>query len=326
MKTNLSTRWLGLELEHPLVASSGPLTGNLDSLKRLEDAGIAAVVLPSIFEERLASEASSTSTSTGVADSTGSLLRDERTCARQLELVRSAKSALGIPVIASLNGHTLRGWSSYAREVEEAGADALELNIYSVPADLRRSGLEVERDTIDLARAVRRATRLPLAIKISPFYSSPGHMALQLDEVGADGLVLFNRFLQPDIDLDELRIEPRVDLSHSEESRLALRWIALLRGQLGADLAATSGVHQISDVAKLLLAGADVTMMTSALLVYGPSHVARLRVELKEWLEAHDYAAMSDIKGKLSQARCLDPDAFERAQYVAALSHRVWRA
>ncbi len=332
---DLSTRWLGLPLKSPLVASCGPLTGNVDTLRRLEDAGLSAVVLPSIFEEQIEHEEAELFRAQRIGAETfgeaaGGYFPDmhqmKRRSDEQLELIAAAKAALSIPVIASLNGHTQGGWVLHARKVEEAGADALELNVYTVPADVTRPGIEVERDVVALVRQVRAQTQLPLAVKLSPFYSSPGHFALQLAENGASGLVLFNRFLQPDIDLDHLAVEPRLTLSSAEEMRLPLRWIALLKGRVSVDLAATSGVHQASDVVKLLLAGADVTMMTSALLRHGPGHAAKVSSDLSAWLTEREYESVEQMKGSLSQVNSPDPSAFERAQYMAALTQHVWRS
>lgn len=335
MSIDLSSRWLGLRLKNPLVASAGPLSGNVDTLRRLEDAGVSAVVLPSIFEEQIEHEDQQGRRLHELgADTFGEAMGGRhpelpnlrRKSEEQLELVRAAKGALDVPVIASLNGATPGGWTGYARLIEETGADGLELNLYGVPADPDQSGEEVERGNLDVVREVRSTTRLPLAVKISPFYSSPGHMAARLVSAGADGLVLFNRFVQPDIDLETLAVEPRVALSTQDELRLPLRWIGLLRGRIEADLGATSGVHQAQDVLKLVLAGADVTMTTSALLKRGAQHAGTILDQIESWMEEREFASLDQIRGSLSQANAADPVQFERSQYQAALTRHVWRA
>lgn len=333
MAVDLTTEYLGLRLENPLIASSSPITGRLDGLRRLEDAGVAAVVLPSLFEEQLEHEESEINRvreagSETFAEAVGGYFPElpqvKSKTEEQLELIREAKAALGIPVIASLNGHTKGGWVEYARAVQEAGADALELNLYFVPADVDRSGAEVEQDYVELVTAIRQHTALPLALKLSPFFSSPGHMGRRLVEAGAQGLVLFNRFMQPDIDLETLQVAPSVQLSSSEELRLPLRWIAILRGRVQASLAATTGVHRWSDVAKLLLTGADAVMVTSAFLKAGPESARAMLDELETWLDQNEYTSVTQMKGSLSQRHSPDPSAFERANYMAALTRYVW--
>ena len=264
---DLRTRYLGLELHSPLVASASPLTGSLDGLRRLEAAGAGGVVLPSLFEEELAEE----------APRPGAGHRDQ---AGYLSLVEQAKQALSIPVIASLNGTSRGGWVGHAARLEQAGADALELNIYYVSSRPGLSGGEVEGNYLDVVREVRRAIGIPLAVKLSPYFSSLANLAGQLVEAGANGLVLFNRFYQPDLDLETLEITPRLELSTSEELRLPLRWIAILHKQVPASLAASTGVHTAADVIKVLLAGADVAMMTSALLRHGPEHLTAVETGL----------------------------------------------
>lgn len=335
MSIDLKTEWTGLPLKNPLVASSSPLTGRIDTLKRLEDKGIAAVVLPSIFEEQLEHEDTELHRARHIGAETfgeaaggyfPELPNVKRRSDEQLELVRMAKEALSIPVIGSLNGHTLGGWTAYAQRLEEAGADALELNLYFVPADVTKSGAEVEKEYVDLVTLVRSKTSLPMSVKLSPFFSSPGHVARKLVDGGVRGLVLFNRFMQPDIDLERLSVEPRVVLSTSDEVRLPLRWIALLRGRLTASLAATSGVHDVADVLKLILAGADVAMMTSSLLKRGPDHVEQVLAGMVSWMEVREYASVQQMKGALSQENSPEPAAFERAHYMAALTRYVWEA
>jgi dihydroorotate dehydrogenase (fumarate) len=241
-----------------------------------------------------------------------------------LEIIRRAKEAVRIPVIASLNGYSTGGWSDYARKMEDAGADALELNIYFVPADLERTGKEVEQTYVEIVREVRSKVSLPLAVKVGPYFSSMGNMAQQLVNAGANGLVLFNRFYQPDIDLETLEATPNLRLSTSFTSRLSMRWIAILYGRLQASLAATGGVHDHEDVLKLLMVGADVTMMTTALLLNGIDHIGKVRRDMVRWMEEHDYSSVDQMKGSMSQRSYSDPSAFERANYIKVLeSYKV---
>jgi dihydroorotate dehydrogenase (fumarate) len=324
---DLSTRYLGLRLRTPLVASSSPLTGNLAGLRRLEDAGASAVVLPSLFEEQLTGEAMEIDRllETG-AETFGEALGyfpsldDYNTGPdHYLELVQKAKEVLDVPVIASLNGTTPGGWLEHARWLEEAGADALELNLYAVAADPEENAWTLETRLREVVVAVRRAIAIPLAVKLSPFFSALAHTARELVAAGADGLVLFNRFYQPDLDLETLEVVPRLVLSTSEELRLPLRWIAILRGRVEASLAATSGVHTHEDVVKALLAGADVAMLASALLRFGPQHLRVVEQGLAEWLAVREYASVEQLKGSLSQRSVPDPAAFERANYARTL-------
>jgi dihydroorotate dehydrogenase (fumarate) len=306
--TDLHTRYLGLELRSPLVASSSPLTGSLDGLLRLQAAGAAAVVLPSLFEEELGGEPHGTEPA-----ARGSL-------GTYLSLLRQAKEELSIPVIASLNGVTRGGWVRHAARLEEAGADALELNVYYISTSPGLSATDVERRYLDLVHAVRAAVRVPLAVKLSPYFSALANMARRLVEAGANGLVLFNRFYQPDLDIERLDVVHGVELSSPAELRLPLRWVAIPHGHLGgASLAASSGVHTGEDVVKALLAGADVAMMTSALLRHGPEHLAGVEAGLRDWLAAHGHASPAEARGRLSQRAIRDPLAYERANYVRAL-------
>jgi dihydroorotate dehydrogenase (fumarate) len=300
--TDLHTRYLGLELRSPLIASSSPLTGSLESLRALESAGAGAVVLPSLFEEDLASGAGST-------------------LAAYLSLVGQARAELSIPVIASLNGTTRGGWVDNAARLEEAGAQALELNVYYVSTSPGLSATDVEGRYLELVRAVRRTVRIPLAVKLSPYFSAMANMARRLVEAGANGLVLFNRFYQPDLDVEALDVVPGLELSTSAELRLPLRWIAILHGHLGAaSLAASSGVHTAEDVVKVLLAGADAAMMTSALLRRGPEHLADVQAQLAGWLAAHGHASLGQLRGRLCQRVLRDPRAWERANYARMLA------
>jgi dihydroorotate dehydrogenase (fumarate) len=328
--TDLSSRYLGLALRTPLVASSSPLTGSLDGLRRLEDAGAAAVVLPSLFEEQLTGDALAVhhalEQGAGVfaeaPDYLPDLDRYEVGPDSYLELIATARRTLQIPVIASLNGATLGGWVEHARLIEQAGAHALELNLYQVASDPAHDAAFVEARDVELIETVRAGIEIPLAVKLSPFYTAFGHFARRVVQAGAQGLVLFNRFYQPDIDLDALEVTPHLVLSRSEESRLPLRWIAMLRRRVTASLAATSGVHGADDVLKLLFAGADVTMLASALLARGPSLIGEVERAVAAWLSERDYESVEQMKGSVSQAAVADPEAFERAQYLRTL--RSW--
>lgn len=325
---DLRSDYLGLALRTPLVASSSPLTGTIDGLRRLEDAGVAAVVLPSLFEEEITETALAVD---GVLEAGAGVFAEALDYLpgfdvpavgpeAYLQLVAAARSALGIPVIASLNGATPGGWTAWAGAIEQAGAHALELNLYQVAADPAQSAADVEARDLELVAAVRAAVRLPLAVKVGPYYSAFGHFAHRLVAAGADALVLFNRFYQPDVDLDELNVSPSLTLSTSAEARLALRWIALLRGRVALDLAGAGGVHAVKDVVKLLLVGADVVTLASALLERGPEHVTELVNGLDFWLAEHDYDSVAQLRGALAQTSAPDPGAFERANYLETLS------
>ena len=325
--TDLSTKYLGLNLHTPLVASASPLSRELDGIRRLEDAGASAIVLYSLFEEQLRQEAMeleyhlSAGTESFAESLTYLPMRSEFRTGPEgyLEHIRLAKGAIDIPVIASLNGATLGGWTRFAKEMEDAGADAIECNIYSVAADADVSGADIEQRYIDIVHAVKSAVRIPVAVKLSPFFSNMANMARKLEQAGADGLVLFNRFYQPDIDLDELEIRPDVILSTPQALRLPLTWIGILYGRIRTSLAATSGIHSAADVIKLMLVGADVTMLCSALLREGVTHIRHVERELEDWLQEHEYESIAQMQGGMSQLRCADPSAFERAQYMRAV-------
>jgi dihydroorotate dehydrogenase (fumarate) len=325
--TDLHTTYMGLELRSPLVASSSPLTRRLDSLRALEDAGAGAVVLPSLFEEQLTDEQLQIDrTLAAGADSFPEALSympeldDYNTGPDSyLDLVRSAKEALDIPVIASLNGATEGGWINYAHMIQSAGADGLELNVYRVIADPAKPPAEVEREYLEIVKAVRGSIDLPLAVKIGPYFSSLGHTARELIAVGANALVLFNRFYQPDLDLDSLDVVPRLTLSTSDELRLPLRWIAILHDRVDADLAATTGIHSAEDALKALLAGATVTMMASALLHEGPEQLGTVERGIVEWLDEREYASVDQLRGSVASTAAEDPEAFERANYAKTL-------
>ncbi|MFA5912162.1 MAG: dihydroorotate dehydrogenase-like protein [Burkholderiales bacterium] len=328
MSTDLRSRYLGLELRNPIVAAASPVTSSLDSLKQLQDAGVAAVVLPSLFEEQLEHEEMATHN----LMLAGSELSPE---ARgffpemqnyntgpdnYLKLIGAAKRALSVPVIPSLNGHTPGGWTRIAKRFEEAGADAIELNIYFLATDPQSTGAEVEKRYVDLVASVSSMVSIPVAVKVSPYFSAMANMAARLAGAGAAGLVLFNRFVQPDILLDELEVAPHLVLSTSDELRLALRWIAILRGRVKASLAATGGAHTAEDALKLLLAGADCVMLASSLLRRGPAHVGALVSGIEKWMTEREYTSVEQMKGSLSQQACPDPAAFERSNYMKALT------
>lgn len=325
---DLTTQYLGFELSSPLVASAGPLTSRRDTLEVLHDAGAAAVVLPSLFEEEIVAsglelQALHTQGTESFAEALTYLpeLGGPTVVDRFVELVADAKNALDVPVIASINGTTPGGWVRHSRELVDAGADALELNLYAVAADLTDNAAAIEARQLELVRAVRDAVSVPLAVKLSPYYTALGHFAVSVLEAGADGLVLFNRFYQPDINLDVLDVQPTLHLSDSAELRLPLRWIAILAGQVRGSLAASTGVHYADDVVKVLLAGADVAMSTSALLLHGARHLATLRTELERWLVDHEYESVAQLRGSVSRQSVPDPDLYERAQYARVL-HR----
>lgn len=323
----LGTTYLGLQLRTPLVASASPLSHEIDSIRRLEDAGASAIVLYSLFEEQLRQE--QIELEQGLDQGTESFAEAASFFPRAnefrlgpeayLEHIQEAKKAVSVPIIASLNGSSVGGWVQFARQIEQAGADAIECNIYFLATDPNVSSAEIERRYLDIVTAVRAAVSIPVAVKISPFFSNMANMAARLSEAGADGLVLFNRFYQPDLNIEDLEIEPSVLLSTPQALRLPLTWIGILYGRVKACLAATSGVHRHEDVIKLLMAGADVTMLCSALLRNGISHLRYVERGLVDWMEKHEYKSVQQMKGSMSQLRCPDPSAFERAQYMKAV-------
>jgi dihydroorotate dehydrogenase (fumarate) len=325
----LDTTYLGLALRSPLVASPSPATGRLDSLLRLEEAGVGAVVLPSLFEEEIESEAITfhdrMETGSGAFSEATELFPDidlgHLGLERHVLLVQEAAERLSIPVVASVNGRSAGGWVRYARDLVTAGAAAIELNMYDVAVDPLLSGADVEAVYLDLVRAVRAAVDVPVAVKLSPYFSSFANFAVEVVDAGADGLVLFNRFYQPDLDLETLDVTPRLELSRPGELRLPLRWIAILRPRLPAtSLALTSGVASGADLAKGLLAGADVVMTASELLRQGPHRAAGMLAELTTWMQANDYESVGQLRGSLAQHAVSDPGAYERAQYQRVLS------
>ncbi len=328
MSVDLTTTYLGLELKNPLVASSTPMTGTLDGVRRLEEAGIGAIVLPSVFEEEIEHEAMEMQRlmergTDSFAESLSGYFPEFEDYATRTESylrhITEAREAVTIPVIGSLNGTTNGGWVNYAKRIEDAGADALELNVYLIPTDPETVGAEIEQRYLDLVWEVNEQVSIPVAVKVGPYFSSLPNMAVRLTEAGADAIVLFNRFYQPDIDLVELEVEPRVDLSSSQDLLLPLRWVALLTGRVDADFAVTSGVHTAADVIKSLLVGADVAMMASALLKNGAGHAATVLAEMESWLDEHEYASVDQLRGSMAVGTAPNPDAFVRANYMKML-------
>ena len=328
---DLSTRYLGLRLASPLVASSSPLCGRLDEIRRMEDAGAGAIVLPSLFEEQIDLESHhldrhlthGTESYPEAVSYFPDMGRYHLGPEAYLEHLRRAKAAVAIPVVASLNGVSSGGWIRHARLLENAGADALELNVYFMATDLDRTSAEVELMYLELARAVKASVRIPVAIKLGHAFTAAAHFARRLDEAGVDALVLFNRFYQPDFDLERLEVVPSLTLSRSPELLLRLHWVAILYGRIRADLAVTGGVHTAIDVLKAMMAGARVAMMTSALLEHGVGHLARVRADLVAWMESHEYESIGQMQGSMSHRSVADPAAFERANYLRVLGSYV---
>ncbi|MDJ0632737.1 MAG: dihydroorotate dehydrogenase-like protein [Xenococcaceae cyanobacterium MO_188.B29] len=325
---NLSTTYLGLQLRSPLVVgAAAPLTENIDNIKRIEDAGGAAVVLHSLFEEQLTQEQyelhhHTTAYNESFAEALTYFPEPEIFhvgSEEYLNQIRQAKEMVDMPIIASLNGSTLGGWTDYARQIEQAGADALELNIYYVPTDFDLTAIQIEENYLNILHSVKSVVSIPVAIKLSPFFNNMANMAKQLTEAGADGLVLFNRFYQPDIDIEALEVQPRVLLSTPQAMRLPMRWIAILYGRLKVDLAATSGIHKAEDVLKMLMAGANITMLVSVLLSHGIKHIQVIEEGMRQWMEKYEYESVKQMQGSMSQLNCPDESAFERAQYMKAL-------
>jgi dihydroorotate dehydrogenase (fumarate) len=324
----LATTYLGFKLRTPLVPSASPLSENLDNIKRMEDAGASAVVFHSLFEEQLrpgnypvrrGSGNGGEFSSDALTDFSGEpdFKVDPEAYVNH---IAKAKAAVHIPIIGSLNGSTFGGWQRYARQIEQAGADALELNIYSVPTDPDRTAEDIETDYLTIVASIKGLLKIPVAVKLSPFFTNLSRFARRLDQNGANALVLFNRFYQPDIELETLEVSPNLLLSTPMAMRLPMRWIALLYGRIGGNLAATSGIHHGVDALKMLMAGADVTMLCSVLLRRGIDHIRVIEREMREWMEEHEYESVDQIKGIMSQKNCPDPTVFERAQYMRALS------
>jgi dihydroorotate dehydrogenase (fumarate) len=324
---SLSTNYLGLVLKNPIVASSSPLSHTVDSMRRLEESGASAIVMYSLFEEQITFDSFYVdhylrNNTNSFAESLSyfpemdqyNVWPDE-----YLNLIRRAKEAVDIPIIGSLNGVSAGGWTNYAGLIEDAGADALELNIYYLPTNTHLSGGEVEEMYLEMLRQVKQAVTIPVALKLSPFFSSMANMARRLVDCGANGLVFFNRFYQPDFDLEALSVAPRLVLSNSHELRLPLRWVAILYGRLLADLAITTGIHTSEDVLKGLMAGAKVTMMASELLQNGVRRIKEILAEVEQWMDEHEYASVAQMIGSMSQQHCAEPAAFERANYMKTL-------
>ena len=330
---DLSTRYLGLKLKNPLVASSGPLTEEVANIRRLEDAGIGAVILPSLFEEQITLESEELDRAISAGEELTAegfshfpnMLDYNRGPEQYLNHIRKSKEAVRVPVIASLNGTSRGGWIDYARQIQQAGADALELNIYYIPNDLESTGAAVEQTYCDLVRDIKSNLQIPVAVKLGPYFSSMGNFARRLDACGADALVLFNRFYQPDFDLEALEVVPNLILSTPHELLLRLHWIAVLYGNVKADLAATGGVHSATDVVKAMMAGARVAMMTSALLKRGINYIDTLIPELLIWMDQHEYTSIRQMQGSMSRLSVSRATAFERANYMKVLSSYVMR-
>ncbi|MFH1811777.1 MAG: dihydroorotate dehydrogenase-like protein [Pseudomonadota bacterium] len=324
---DLSTNYMGLTLANPVVPSASPLSRTLEGVQRMAEAGAGAIVLHSLFEEQLnrdadelnhylerGTESFAEALSYFPAMDNFNVGPDD-----YLERIRKAKQSTSIPIIGSLNGVSAGGWTSYAAKMEQAGADAIELNVYWIPTDPKLSATSVEKVYLDILKAVRGTVKIPVAMKLSPFFSAPVHMARQLEEAGASGLVLFNRFYQPDVDLGSMGVVTDMTLSSSSASRLPLRWIAILREHIKGSLAATSGVHTAEDALKLVMVGADVTMVCAVLLQKGIGAITTIRDGMARWLEQHEYTSLAQAKGSMSQKNCAEPAAYERAHYVKAL-------
>ena len=325
---NLTTTYLGFKLRTPLVPSASPLSEKVDNIKRMEDAGASAIVFHSLFEEQVRRDHHDLQfyLEQGTDSFAESLSYFPEHAdfkvgpEAYLEHIAQAKAAVRIPIIGSLNGTTFGGWMKYAQQIQQAGADALELNIYNVPSDANRNAEDIENEYLTIIASVERQLNIPVAVKLSPFFTNFAHFARRVDRHGAGALVLFNRFYQPDIELETLEISPNILLSTPMAMRLPMRWIAMLYGRIGANLAATSGIHRATDALKMLMAGADVTMLCSVLLRRGIKHIAVIEREIREWMEEHEYESVEQLKGSMSQKNCPDPGAFERAQYMRALA------
>ncbi len=323
---DLKTTYLGLELANPIVSGASPLGASLDTIRQLEDAGAAAVVFPSLFEEEIMgavqAQMEMESAGAGFAEASSYLPNPDGYHVgpdQYLEHLRAAKEAVSIPIVASLNGTSPGGWTGYAKKMEEAGADAIELNAYYLATDAAETGADVERRTIDIVAAVKSEVSLPVAVKLSPFYSSIANLARKLEETGADGLVIFNRFYQPDLDIEELDVVPNLRLSTADELRLRLRWLAILSSQVELSLAATGGAHNAVDVIKAVMAGAHAVQMVSALLIHGPEHITRTLEAIDFWLSEHEYESLRQMQGSMNMSKVPEPDKLTRANYMKML-------
>ncbi len=325
---DLTTQYLGLDLKNPLVASSSPLSKKVDTVKKMEDAGIAAVVMYSLFEEQITHESKAldhflergTNSFAEAVTYFPDLEHYNIGPEEYLELIQKIKKSVSIPVIGSLNGISTGGWIDYAQKIEQAGADALELNMYYIPTSTELTGLEMENNYINLVRDIKSHLHIPLSVKLSPYFSALPNLVQQLTQAGTSGFVMFNRFFQPDFDIETLDVVPSLQLSTSADLRLPLRWTALLYGQVKADLAITGGVHTVEDVIKSVMAGANVTMLASELLEKGTRRVTELNSQLLDWLNAHEYKSIKQMRGSMSQKNVAEPAAFERANYMKALT------
>jgi dihydroorotate dehydrogenase (fumarate) len=328
---DLSTTYLGLRLQHPLMPGASPLADSLDSVKRLEDAGAAAIVLRSLFEEQITREQNGLVHNIEVTDDSSAEALSYFPKPEEfvfgtheyLEQIRKVKAAVSLPVIASLNGTTSEGWLSYAKSIQSAGADALELNVYFIATNPQETGAQVERRAVEILKGVKQAVSIPVAVKLSPFYSAIPNLARQLDEAGADGLVLFNRFYQPDIDVEALEAVPSLHLSDSSELLLRLHWLAVLCDQVRPSLAASGGVHTGLDAVKAVMAGASAVQVVSRLLQDGPQRLLTIVQGIKHWMEEHDYESLEQMRGSMSLRKSPDPGAFERGNYMKVL--RSWK-
>ncbi|HET9794276.1 MAG TPA: dihydroorotate dehydrogenase-like protein [Thermoanaerobaculia bacterium] len=328
---DLTTVYLGMALPHPLMPGASPLVDDLDTVRRLEDAGAAAIVMHSLFQEQIVQDEVRRHVHLAAFDQSSAEALSYFPPASEFELgpeeylehVARLKAAVRVPVVASLNGTSRESWVEYARLIEQAGADALEVNCYFLATDPMENGDDVERRTIEVAEAVRNAVKIPVAIKLSPFYSAFANLARSLDEAGVDGIVVFNRFYQPDIDIENLEIQPSLHLSDSSELLLRLRWLAILSGRVNASLVISGGVHSATDAVKAVMAGADAIQMVSALLRHGPEHIAVVREGLERWLVEHEYESLAEARGSMSHKHCPDPAALERANYMRIL--QSWR-
>ena len=328
---DLSTNYLGLKLPHPLMPGASPLVDEIDTVRRLEDAGASAIVMHSLFEEQIAREQVATFIHT---EAHGQSFAEALTYfpspdsfklgpEEYLEHIRKVKQAVSVPVVGSLNGYTMGGWLEYAKLIEQAGADALELNVFVLGSNPSESGAQIELRTVQMVQAVRKAVRIPIAVKLSPFYTSLAHFASKLDEVGVEGLVVFNRFYQPDIDVEELQVRRQVHLSSSAELPLRLTWLAMLSPKVKASLAVSGGVHTVVDVVQSIMAGAHAVQLVSCLLKRGPSYLGTLRQELTQWLEEHEYHSLRQAQGSMNLEACPDPMVYSRANYMLLL--QSWR-
>ncbi len=325
---NLSTTYLGLKLAHPLMAGASPMVDDMGMVKRLEDAGASAIVMHSLFEEQITREEQGTIMDMQLSSNASAEAisffpqADEYRLGpeKYLEQLRRIKGAVSVPVIASLNGTTPAGWLHYGKLMQDAGADALELNVYHIPTDAAESATDVEKRTLDIVRAVKAEVKIPVSVKLSPFFSALAHFAVDLEAAGADGLVLFNRFFQPDINVEELTAEPSLQLSTPSDLLLRLRWLAVLHGHVKGSLGVTGGVHDAIGALKAVMAGADAVQMVSALLIHGPERLAQTKAGLAAWLEEHEYESLAQAKGSMSLVKSPNPQAFTRANYMRILN------